>query len=92
MAQANSPSENVRALQRALYVAAKRNGGRKFPASGPFRVKRGLWPISGEILTLRWVSRPECSSAAEMEAFSGALCSYLEVDLGLRRMLLHWRG
>lgn len=32
MAQANSPSENVRALQRALYVAAKRNGGRKFPA------------------------------------------------------------
>src|SRR5262244_532877 len=32
MAKANSPSENVRALQRALYVAAKRNGGRKFPA------------------------------------------------------------
>jgi RNA-directed DNA polymerase len=32
MAQANSPSENVRGLQRALYVAAKRNGGRKFPA------------------------------------------------------------
>jgi len=32
MARANSPSENVRALQRALYVAAKRNGGRKFPA------------------------------------------------------------
>jgi hypothetical protein len=32
MAKANSPSENVRALQRALYVAAKRNGERKFPA------------------------------------------------------------
>ena len=32
MAKANSPSENVRALQRVLYVAAKRNGGRKFPA------------------------------------------------------------
>src|SRR5215467_2052922 len=32
MAKANSPSENVRALQRALYVAAKRNGRRKFPA------------------------------------------------------------
>jgi group II intron reverse transcriptase/maturase len=32
MAKANSPSENVRALQRALYVAAKRNGQRKFPA------------------------------------------------------------
>ena len=32
MAQANSPTENVRALQRALYVAAKRNGRRKFPA------------------------------------------------------------
>lgn len=32
MAKANSPSANVRALQRALYVAAKRNGRRKFPA------------------------------------------------------------
>src|SRR2546428_8796009 len=32
MAKANSPSGNVRALQRALYVAAKRNGRRKFPA------------------------------------------------------------
>lgn len=32
MAEANSPKENVRALQRALYVAAKRNGRRKFPA------------------------------------------------------------
>jgi len=32
MAEANSPWENVRALQRALYVAAKRNGRRKFPA------------------------------------------------------------
>ena len=32
MAKANSPRENVRALQRALYVAAKRNGRRKFPA------------------------------------------------------------
>jgi RNA-directed DNA polymerase len=32
MARANSPSENVRALQRGLYVAAKRNGRRKFPA------------------------------------------------------------
>jgi hypothetical protein len=31
MAEANSPRENVRALQRALYVAAKRNGRRKFP-------------------------------------------------------------
>jgi RNA-directed DNA polymerase len=32
MAEANSPSENVRALQRGLYVAAKRNPERKFPA------------------------------------------------------------
>jgi RNA-directed DNA polymerase len=32
MAKANSPRENVRALQRGLYVAAKRNGKRKFPA------------------------------------------------------------
>ena len=32
MAEAISPRENVRALQRALYVAAKRNGRRKFPA------------------------------------------------------------
>src|SRR5579859_4727570 len=32
MAKANSPREDVRALQRALYVAAKRNGRRKFPA------------------------------------------------------------
>ena len=32
MAKVNSPSENVRALQRALYVAPKRNGRRKFPA------------------------------------------------------------
>src|SRR5215467_14479949 len=32
MAEANSPSENVRALQRVLYVAAKRNRERKFPA------------------------------------------------------------
>lgn len=32
MAKAISPRENVRALQRALYVAAKRNGRRKFPA------------------------------------------------------------
>ncbi len=32
MAQANSPIDKVRALQRALYVAAKRNGRRKFPA------------------------------------------------------------
>jgi len=32
MTQANSPIDKVRALQRALYVAAKRNGRRKFPA------------------------------------------------------------
>src|SRR2546427_10726160 len=32
MAKANSPIENVRALQRVLYVAAKRNSRRKFPA------------------------------------------------------------
>lgn len=32
MAEANSPLENVRALQRGLYVAAKRNPERKFPA------------------------------------------------------------
>src|SRR5215831_11764240 len=32
MAEANSPFENVRALQRVLYVAAKRNRERKFPA------------------------------------------------------------
>jgi retron-type reverse transcriptase len=32
MAKANSPFDKVRALQRALYVAAKRNGRRKFPA------------------------------------------------------------
>lgn len=32
MAKANSPFENVRALQRGLYVAAKRNRERKFPA------------------------------------------------------------
>jgi RNA-directed DNA polymerase len=32
MAKANSPSENVRALQRKLYVAAKQNRERKFPA------------------------------------------------------------
>jgi retron-type reverse transcriptase len=32
MTQVNSPREKVRALQRALYVAAKRNGERKFPA------------------------------------------------------------
>lgn len=32
MAEANSPRENVRALQRALYVAAKWNGRLKFPA------------------------------------------------------------
>jgi RNA-directed DNA polymerase len=32
MARANFPRENVRALQRGLYVAAKRNRERKFPA------------------------------------------------------------
>lgn len=32
MAKANSPIENVRALQRKLYVAAKQNRERKFPA------------------------------------------------------------
>jgi RNA-directed DNA polymerase len=32
MAKANSPLENVRALQRGLYVAAKQNRERKFPA------------------------------------------------------------
>ncbi len=32
MTAVNSPFEKVRALQRALYVAAKRNGRRKFPA------------------------------------------------------------
>jgi group II intron reverse transcriptase/maturase len=32
MAEANSPFENVRALRRGLYVAAKRNRERKFPA------------------------------------------------------------
>ena len=32
MAKANSPTEDVRALQRGLDVAAKRNGQRKFPA------------------------------------------------------------
>jgi group II intron reverse transcriptase/maturase len=64
MAQANSPSENVRALQRALYVAAKRNGGRKFPALldriarpdvlrdawGQVRRNRGAAGIDGETL------------------------------------------
>jgi group II intron reverse transcriptase/maturase len=32
MTEVNSPRDKVRALQRALYVAAKRNGRRKFPA------------------------------------------------------------
>ena len=32
MTKVNTPLEKVRALQRALYVAAKRNGRRKFPA------------------------------------------------------------
>jgi len=32
MVKANTPFDKVRALQRALYVAAKRNGRRKFPA------------------------------------------------------------
>ncbi len=32
MTKVNSPADKVRALQRALYVAAKRNGRRKFPA------------------------------------------------------------
>src|SRR5438067_8385150 len=32
MAEANHPIEKVRALQRALYVAAKRNGQRRFHA------------------------------------------------------------
>src|SRR5713101_4627209 len=32
MTRVNSPIDKVRALQRALYVAAKRNGRRKFPA------------------------------------------------------------
>lgn len=32
MTKVNSPIDKVRALQRALYVAAKRNGRRKFPA------------------------------------------------------------
>jgi RNA-directed DNA polymerase len=32
MTKVNSPREKVRALQRALYVAAKQNGERKFPA------------------------------------------------------------
>jgi len=32
MTRVNSPFDKVRALQRALYVAAKRNGRRKFPA------------------------------------------------------------
>ena len=32
MAEVDSPRENVRALQRALQVAEKRNGRRKFPA------------------------------------------------------------
>lgn len=32
MAEANSPIDKVRALQRALYVAAKRNGQRRFHA------------------------------------------------------------
>jgi len=32
MAMANDPSDKVRALQRTLYVAAKRNGQRRFHA------------------------------------------------------------
>jgi RNA-directed DNA polymerase len=32
MAKANHPDDKVRALQRTLYVAAKRNGQRRFPA------------------------------------------------------------
>jgi RNA-directed DNA polymerase len=32
MTQVNTPSDNVRALQRALYLAAKRNPKRRFPA------------------------------------------------------------
>ncbi len=64
MAKANSPSGNVRALQRALYVAAKRNGRRKFPALldriarpdvlrdawGQVRRNRGAAGIDGETL------------------------------------------
>src|SRR2546430_17408518 len=64
MAEANSPFENVRALQRGLYVAAKRNRERKFPAlldrvAGPdvlrraweqVRRNRGAAGVDGETL------------------------------------------
>jgi group II intron reverse transcriptase/maturase len=64
MAEANSPRENVRALQRGLYVAAKQNGKRKFPALldriarpdvlrhawGQVRSNRGSAGIDGETL------------------------------------------
>src|SRR5437660_300587 len=71
MAKANSPSGNVRALQRALYVAAKRNGRRKFPALldriarpdmlrdawAQVRRNRGAAGIDGETLLLGLVGR-----------------------------------
>jgi hypothetical protein len=38
MTKVNSPMDQVRALQRALYVAAKRNGRRKFTGLGVHRL------------------------------------------------------
>ncbi len=51
MARANSPSENVRALQRALYVAAKRNGGRKFPALYDRIARPDVLQVASEVVT-----------------------------------------
>jgi RNA-directed DNA polymerase len=70
MAKANSPSENVRALQRALYVAAKRNGRRKFPALLD-RIARPdvLWDGWGQVRRNRGAAGIDGETLAAVEAY-----------------------
>ena len=87
MAQANSPTDKVRALQRALYVAAKRNGRRKFPAL----LDRVARPV---VLQDAWkqVRRNEGAAGIDGETLAAVEAYGVEQMLGeLRELLLTGR-
>ena len=77
MAEADSPRENVRALQRALQVAEKRNGRWKFPA--PY--DRIAQP---DVLPRAWQQVRRNKGAA------GEQCSELTLEADIRESIGTW--
>lgn len=87
MAKANHPSDKVRALQRALYVAAKQNGQRRFPAL----YDRILRP---DVLRQAWVQvrRNRGAAGIDGETLEAIEAYGVEHMLDeLREVLLHGR-